>query len=431
MSWSLFIFISLLAVTTAQYCSSGLSYSGNHVRILGAGVIGLTNGLSLQKMGFRVTIYANTIPSSFDPETDSDPYYASGKAGAWIAPALSTSHSDLKMMEDTYHSFMGMNVTEPEATIIRRTAKLMFPTMPTGDDYLQKTSVSKYAKNFRNMTNGELNTWGAGTFAFGISWETTVVDAHAYVKFLEREFLYHGGQIVVGNIAHISELTNLPDTDLVLNCAGIGARSLGGVEDRNVYGVRGQLVLVRQPEVTDIYRVDGSLFGEDPSWGTYILPRKSGIIILGGTRSANDEDFTIRPETKADILNRTKFLEPRLANAEFVKDVVCMRPARNGSAPRIELDTTFAVPLIHCYGHSGSGFEKSWGSAVTVQQLIQGLSLTQKECTAPLYYTGLPSWVVPVVAVGWSLVFLLLVIIVLLLVAKPGGGGADYKEYTG
>lgn len=219
----------------------------------------------------------------------------------------------------------------------------------------------------------------------------------------------------------------MDDTDLVLNCAGLGARELGGVEDDKMYPIRGQLIMVRQPQVTDIYRVDGSLFGEDPGWGTYVLPRKSGIIILGGTRTAKDEDFTVRSKDKADILNRTKFVVPKLANATFVKDVVCMRPGRNGTSPRIDLDTTYPAPLIHCYGHSGSGFEKSWGSWVEVHALIAKLGLKKKQCPSQDY---LPGWVVPVVAVGYSVIALLILILVAVFVTGGASGGGSDPSYT-
>lgn len=185
--------LALVSGHNKYICDDSLPYAGNNARVLGAGVIGLSNAIALQKLGFRVTVYARTIPSTYDVETDSDPYYASVKAGAWIAPALSTKTADLKMMEDTYYAFFGMNITEPSSNVMRRNAKLLFKKMPTGDDYVQKTSVSSYGKGFRNLTKAELSAWGNGVFPYGITWETTVVDSYEYMKFLEREFRVHGG----------------------------------------------------------------------------------------------------------------------------------------------------------------------------------------------------------------------------------------------
>ena len=60
--------------------------------------------------------------------------------------------------------------------------------------------------------------------------------------------------------------------DVVVVAVGLGARSLGGVEDKAVYPVRGQTVLVRAPWVrfgkTDLLE----------SGLTYIIPRRSGDV---------------------------------------------------------------------------------------------------------------------------------------------------------
>lgn len=58
-------------------------------------------------------------------------------------------------------------------------------------------------------------------------------------------------------------------------CAGLGARTLGGVEDENVYPIRGQTVLVRAPWIRFGRTMSGN--GEEAVW-TYIIPRRSGDV---------------------------------------------------------------------------------------------------------------------------------------------------------
>lgn len=69
------------------------------------------------------------------------------------------------------------------------------------------------------------------------------------------------------------DLNTTPFIDAIVVCAGLGARSLGGVEDKDVYPVRGQLVLIRAPWVksgcTKSYAND--------TW-TYVMPRRSGDV---------------------------------------------------------------------------------------------------------------------------------------------------------
>lgn len=64
-------------------------------------------------------------------------------------------------------------------------------------------------------------------------------------------------------------------------CAGLGARTLGGVEDRDVYPTRGQTVVIRAPWV----RTGRSLTGK--RW-VYIIPRRSGDVVVGGVTEVDD-----------------------------------------------------------------------------------------------------------------------------------------------
>jgi D-amino-acid oxidase len=57
-------------------------------------------------------------------------------------------------------------------------------------------------------------------------------------------------------------------------CVGLGARLLGGVDDRDVYPIRGQVVLIRAPWIK---------FGvseKTPDHISYIIPRQSGDVSL-------------------------------------------------------------------------------------------------------------------------------------------------------
>src|SRR6266513_4885294 len=49
------------------------------------------------------------------------------------------------------------------------------------------------------------------------------------------------------DISHINECFE-KDFDIVINCTGVHARKLGGVEDLEVYPARGQTVVVQLPQ---------------------------------------------------------------------------------------------------------------------------------------------------------------------------------------
>jgi len=217
-----------------------------------------------------------------------------------------------------------------------------------------------------------------------------------YLNYLLTQFLAAGGAILRGYVQHIHQVIeggahNYPGgagarpPDAVVVCAGIGARFLGGVEDTSVYPIRGQTVIVRAPWV----RFGRMEVTEDIK--TYIIPRRSGDAVVGGTEIANDWYPSPRPETMRDILERAVVLCPELAPPEIrterkptVDDVLLhvvgegcgLRPARKGGV-RLEIEWTEGVggrgkvPIIHNYGHGGFGYQTSWGSSSRALKLLE------------------------------------------------------------
>ncbi|KAF9003346.1 hypothetical protein BDQ17DRAFT_1356052 [Cyathus striatus] len=175
--------------------------------------------------------------------------------------------------------------------------------------------------------------------------------------------------------------------DAVVVSVGLGARFLGGVEDKDVYPIRGQTVLIKAPWV----KLGMALYKENDLDFVYIIPRSSGEVIVGGTRTEDDWYPSPRPETSQMILERGLALCPELAPPEIrstrkpiVDDVLpqvtaygCgLRPARKGGI-RLQTEWTEGVggrgkvPVIHNYGHGGGGYQTSWSSASVVLELLR------------------------------------------------------------
>lgn len=210
------------------------------------------------------------------------------------------------------------------------------------------------------------------------SFTTVNIDTPVYLPYLLARFLAKGGSIIRSSVQHISQVLEGALTpfkpDALAVCAGIGARFLGGVEDKDVYPIRGQTVLIRAPWVKFSRSLNRT--GAD----TYIIPRRSGDvsetviytgpyqtfncsrqIILGGTRDANDWYPNPRPETRIAILKRAIALAPELAppgtqNPTYedlipliVEDGCGLRPARKGGI-RLEREIVSGTPVVHNYG---------------------------------------------------------------------------------
>jgi D-amino-acid oxidase len=99
------------------------------------------------------------------------------------------------------------------------------------------------------------------------------------------------------------------------------------------------------------------------------------VVVLGGTAEEDDCELRPRPETTRSILARTRLLDPGLEHATYVGSAVGLRPAR----PEVRLEaatTERGRPVVHNYGHGGSGFTLSWGCAEEVTRLALAGSLS-------------------------------------------------------
>lgn len=192
----------------------------------------------------------------------------------------------------------------------------------------------------------------------------------------------------------------------VVNCTGLGSLTLGGVQDPKLFPTRGQVVRIHVPWIrTGWTRQVGSLDGGEGGERTYVIPRCTGDVILGGTRDIGDWTPFPRAETARDILQRAQDICPELVpehlrvntcqtirglhHAVFaeggevrgpidgiVKEhLVGFRPSREGGT-RLEREERALggkrVTVVHNYGHGGAGWQSSWGCAVDVVSLLEG-----------------------------------------------------------
>jgi len=183
------------------------------------------------------------------------------------------------------------------------------------------------------------------------------IQAPAYLDWLMRRFTREGGRIEQRTVGSLHDLPG----DVVVDCAGVGAAALAG--DTEIKPVRGQVAYVKTSAPLR-FMVDET----GPNALAYVLPRPD-IAVLGGTAEEGDGDLTPREATTRDILARTRRLQPQLADATLVGAAVGLRPAR--PSVRLERDSLAdGRPLIHDYGHGGSGFTLSWGCAGEVARTV-------------------------------------------------------------
>jgi D-amino-acid oxidase len=127
--------------------------------------------------------------------------------------------------------------------------------------------------NFRALTEEELPS-GIDS---GTSFTSVCINTSIYLPYLAGQCLKAGVKIKRGIVYHISDAADLHSTKtratLVVNCTGLGARLLKGVEDESVVPARGQICIVRN-EPNIMAGVSGTDDGDDEC--VYIMQRAAG-----------------------------------------------------------------------------------------------------------------------------------------------------------
>lgn len=254
-----------------------------------------------------------------------------------------------------------------------------------------------------------------------ISFTSLTITPALYLARLESRVRALGGIIHRAHVGSLHDLATLPFLTLytvlpaaVFVCVGLGARSLLGIADVSVYPTRGQVVRVRAPWVRSGWtRQVGSLAGGEGGARTYVIPRCTGDVILGGTREERDWYPYPRPETARGILkraleicpeieppsSRAPALEPTERGLEeawakdtdrgraraleslegaVVEHLVGFRPSRVGGTRLERAEVRLAgevVALVHNYGHGGAGWQSSWACAEDAVAIWEGKTL--------------------------------------------------------
>jgi hypothetical protein len=194
------------------------------------------------------------------------------------------------------------------------------------------------------------------SFESGFSLRTPLTDTTIYLDYLNARFRTAGGEIHASMRFETLEEVD-PKFDLVINCAGIGARELVGDADLEPH--RGQVAIV--PKIEGLsYAI---VCDDEPLM--YAIPRANDCV-FGGTNELSF-DLAADPATTSRIVTECS----RVLNIEkppVLSERVGLRPFRK-SGVRIERSQLRdGRTVIHNYGHGGAGFTLSWGCAREVLQ---------------------------------------------------------------
>ncbi|HEV2840693.1 MAG TPA: FAD-dependent oxidoreductase [Chthoniobacterales bacterium] len=307
------------------------------VAIVGAGVSGLTCGIACAETGFDTAIFAEQMgPGTTSAAAGAIWYpYDAGPSEQTIAWALETYRALLDLARD---SRSGVSLIELRT--FSRTGEVDIPpwALPLGAERLRSGIPA--------------------AFVSGFALKVPLMDTTIYLDYLARRFREAGGEIHPNRrFAQLEDVD--PAFDLVINCAGIGARTL--VQDFDLEPHRGQVVIV--PKIDLPYAV---VCDDAPL--TYVIPRAMDCV-FGGTNELSDDVAIDPPATARMVADCSRLLD--LAQPEVLGERVGLRPFRR-SGVRVEREQLRdGRALIHNYGHGGSGFTLSWGCAEAVATIAR------------------------------------------------------------
>jgi D-amino-acid oxidase len=198
---------------------------------------------------------------------------------------------------------------------------------------------------------------GGYNFKSGFSLPVPLTDTTIYLDYLAARFRRAGGEIH-SNVRFEKAEDVEQKFDLVINCAGIGAREL--VQDADLEPHRGQVAIVPK-----IHGLSTAIVCDDEPL-MYAIPRANDCV-FGGTNELSDNLAADRATTLRIVAECSRALN--VDKPRVLGERVGLRPFRK-SGVRIERgQLRDGRTVIHNYGHGGAGFTLSWGCAREVLEL--------------------------------------------------------------
>ena len=313
------------------------------IAIIGAGVSGLTCGVVFAERDYRTAIFAKETGQ----QTTS-----SVAAAVWFPYHVEPAERVIPLALETFDVLAdvarvpGSGVSMIELRQFLRTGEIEIPdwAIPLGAQRLSSVATGLWPVQDRAQRGGY-------SLKSGFSLPVPLMDTTIYLDYLTSRFLKAGGEINANVCFEKLEEVDRK-SDLVINCAGIGAREL--VHDTDLEPHRGQVAIVPKIEGLSCAIV----CDDEPLM--YAIPRTNDCV-FGGTNDVSD-NLAADPATTSQIVAESS----RVLNIDrprVLAERVGLRPFRR-SGVRLERDRLRdGRTVVHNYGHGGAGFTLSWGCA--------------------------------------------------------------------
>lgn len=331
------------------------------VAIVGAGIIGMTNAIILLENGFNVTIYTKDDPLA----TNSDAAVAT-----WFAP----DDTNPVLQQHCLESFVKFEelLEKKIPGIYKIQQKFFFKNR----NHFEKSAWAKESvKKLVNMEKITETQSELGEPLPTMNARILLINPNFYRPYLLKRFNELNGDLKKEWVHSLDKLMQL--YPIVINCSGWEAKYL--TDDELIHPVRGQNEIVNTlPELENNHSINV----EHKNMYVVFRPGEHGKqdCVVGTTYQPGNSKQKPNAEDQQTILNNGAVFFPFLKKSPAISKV----GIRAGRAQvRIEGKIKNHTLLVHCYGHGGSGYSASWGSANKVLEYCKTFLVAEQDNPSP------------------------------------------------
>lgn len=283
------------------------------ITIVGAGIIGIWQALTLAQKGFKVTL----LDRDLDPLANS----SSRHAGALLSPWTENESSPDIVREMGILGIKEWCRNYPE--VIKRGCLTV--AAPRDENELSRFArMTNEHKLLDRKALGHLEPQIAERFnkALFFSDEAHLVTPHA-MEYLLQSAKKLGVSVILGKTTSTDQ-----QQGFVVDCRGFSAHN----RLKNLRGVRGERLLVRSEDIV----LSRPIRLLHPRHSIYIVPWSEGRYIIGATMIESEESGPVTVRSALELLGAAYAVHPAFGEAQILEMTSAIRPAFPDNVPRVE-----------------------------------------------------------------------------------------------